>query len=62
MATEHGAVDCASGNRVALSVGTLLLTWWLVAAATSDAAFDNGAMVHGIRDRLCCCCSAGRLR
>ncbi len=24
---------------IALSVGTLLLTWWLVAAATSDAAF-----------------------
>jgi succinate dehydrogenase / fumarate reductase cytochrome b subunit len=27
----------ASG--IALSVGTLLLTWWLVAAATSDRAF-----------------------
>jgi succinate dehydrogenase / fumarate reductase cytochrome b subunit len=24
---------------VALGVGTLLLTWWLIAAATSDAAF-----------------------
>lgn len=26
---------------IAVSVGTLLLTWWLVAAATSDAAFAN---------------------
>jgi len=26
---------------VALGVGTLLLTWWLVAAASSDAAFAN---------------------
>lgn len=26
---------------IALSVGTLLLTWWLVAAASSDQAFDN---------------------
>ncbi len=25
---------------VGLGIGTLLLTWWLVAAATSDAAFD----------------------
>jgi succinate dehydrogenase / fumarate reductase, cytochrome b subunit len=25
---------------IALSVGTLLLTWWLIAAASSDAAFD----------------------
>ncbi|HTW25615.1 MAG TPA: succinate dehydrogenase, cytochrome b556 subunit [Acetobacteraceae bacterium] len=24
---------------IALSIGTLLLTWWLVAAATSDSAF-----------------------
>ena len=29
----------------ALSVGTLLLVWWLVAAATSDAAFDFVSMV-----------------
>lgn len=29
----------ASG--VALGVGTLLMTWWLVAAATSPAAFDT---------------------
>lgn len=27
------------GTGIALSVGTLLLTWWLVAAATSPAAF-----------------------
>jgi succinate dehydrogenase / fumarate reductase, cytochrome b subunit len=26
---------------VALAVGTLLLTWWLVAAATGNAAFSN---------------------
>lgn len=26
---------------VAVSVGTLLLTWWLVAAATSPAAYDT---------------------
>jgi len=26
---------------IALSVGTLLLTWWLVAAASSDQAFDT---------------------
>lgn len=26
---------------VALSVGTLMLVWWLVAAATSDRAYDN---------------------
>ena len=29
----------------ALSVGTLLLVWWLVAAATSDAAFATVSMV-----------------
>lgn len=26
---------------VGLSAGTLLLTWWLIAAATSDYAFEN---------------------
>ncbi len=26
---------------VGLAIGTLLLTWWLVAAATSDTAFDR---------------------
>jgi succinate dehydrogenase / fumarate reductase cytochrome b subunit len=26
---------------VGLAIGTLLLTWWLVAAATSDTAFEN---------------------
>ena len=26
---------------VGLGIGTLLLTWWLVAAATSDSAFDR---------------------
>ncbi len=32
---------------VALSVGTLLLVWWLVAAATSDVAFANvSAVIH----------------
>ena len=30
---------------VALSVGTLVLVWWLVAAATSDAAFATVTMV-----------------
>ncbi len=32
---------------VALGVGTLLLTWWLVAAATSDAAFENAQWFMG---------------
>ena len=32
---------------VALGVGTLLLTWWLVAAATSDAAFDRAQWFIG---------------
>ncbi len=31
----HRVTGCAVG------VGTLLLTWWLVAAATSDQAFDT---------------------
>jgi succinate dehydrogenase / fumarate reductase cytochrome b subunit len=37
MATSilHRVTGCATG------VGTLLLTWWLVAAATSDQAFDT---------------------
>jgi succinate dehydrogenase / fumarate reductase cytochrome b subunit len=37
MATSilHRVSGCAVG------VGTLLLTWWLVAAATSDQAFDT---------------------
>ena len=30
---------------VGLAVGTLLLTWWLVAAAVSDEAFDARAVV-----------------
>ncbi len=30
---------------VALSFGTLVLVWWLVAAATSDAAFATVSMV-----------------
>ena len=32
---------------VALGVGTLLLTWWLVAAAGSDAAFDRAQWFVG---------------
>jgi succinate dehydrogenase / fumarate reductase cytochrome b subunit len=32
---------------IALSVGTLLMTWWLVAAATSPAAFDNAQWFIG---------------
>jgi succinate dehydrogenase cytochrome b subunit len=32
---------------VALSVGTLLLTWWLVAAASSDQAFDRAQWFLG---------------
>ena len=32
---------------IALSVGTVLLTWWLVAAATSDAAFENAQWFMG---------------
>jgi succinate dehydrogenase / fumarate reductase, cytochrome b subunit len=37
MATSilHRITGCAVG------IGTLLLTWWLVAAATSDQAFDT---------------------
>jgi succinate dehydrogenase / fumarate reductase cytochrome b subunit len=37
MATSilHRVTGCA------VAVGTLLLTWWLVAAATSDQAFDT---------------------
>jgi succinate dehydrogenase / fumarate reductase cytochrome b subunit len=31
----------------ALSVGTLLLAWWLVAAATSDAAFATASWFIG---------------
>lgn len=32
---------------VALSVGTILLVWWLVAAATSDSAYDTvAAVIH----------------
>jgi succinate dehydrogenase / fumarate reductase cytochrome b subunit len=30
---------------IALSVGTLVLVWWLVAAATSDASFATVSMV-----------------
>jgi succinate dehydrogenase / fumarate reductase cytochrome b subunit len=30
-------------SGVALGVGTLVLTWWLVAAATSDAAYGRAA-------------------
>lgn len=37
----HRVTGCA------LSAGTLLLVWWLVAAATSDAAFGTvSAVVH----------------
>jgi succinate dehydrogenase / fumarate reductase cytochrome b subunit len=32
---------------VALAVGTLLMTWWLVAAATSDAAFATAQYFIG---------------
>jgi len=32
---------------VALSVGTLLLVWWLVAAATSDAAYASATWFIG---------------
>jgi succinate dehydrogenase cytochrome b subunit len=32
---------------VALGVGTLLLTWWLVAAASSDDAFDRAQWFLG---------------
>lgn len=32
---------------VALSVGTLLMTWWLVAAAVSDAAFADAQWFIG---------------
>jgi succinate dehydrogenase / fumarate reductase cytochrome b subunit len=32
---------------VALGVGTLLLTWWLIAAASSDGAFDQAQWFMG---------------
>ena len=32
---------------VALAMGSLLMTWWLVAAASSDAAFDTVQTVLG---------------
>jgi succinate dehydrogenase / fumarate reductase cytochrome b subunit len=32
---------------VALAVGTLLMTWWLVAGAGDDAAFDRAQTVIG---------------
>lgn len=32
---------------VGLAVGTLLLTWWLVAAATSDSAFESAQWFMG---------------
>lgn len=32
---------------VGLAVGTLLMTWWLVAAATSDAAFEKAQWFMG---------------
>ena len=32
---------------VALGIGTLMLTWWLVAAASSDAAFDRAQWFMG---------------
>ena len=47
---------------VALGVGTLLLTWWLIAAASSDDAFE--AQPNGSWDwrSVCCFCLAGRWR
>ena len=53
LAAQHGAVDHRTGSPAsALAVGTLLMTWWLVAAATSEDAFASGAMVPGLADRL----------
>ena len=34
-------------SGLAVGVGTLLLTWWLVAAAGSDAAFDRAQWFMG---------------
>ena len=31
---------CHRGSGLALAVGTILLVWWLLAAATGDAAFN----------------------
>jgi succinate dehydrogenase / fumarate reductase cytochrome b subunit len=39
---------------VALAVGTLLMTWWLIAAATSDAAFATAQYVIGSPIGLLC--------
>ena len=44
-------------HRVAgcmVSIGTLLLTWWLVAAATSDEAFDTVQWFIGSAVGLLC--------
>jgi len=35
------------GTGLALAFGTLFLVWWLVAAATSDAAFANAQWFFG---------------
>jgi succinate dehydrogenase / fumarate reductase cytochrome b subunit len=50
MATSilHRVTGCAVG------VGTLLLTWWLVAAATSDEAFDTAQWFVGSSVGLLC--------
>jgi succinate dehydrogenase / fumarate reductase, cytochrome b subunit len=50
MATSilHRVTGCAVG------AGTLLLTWWLVAAATSDQAFDTVQWVIGSPVGLFC--------
>jgi succinate dehydrogenase / fumarate reductase, cytochrome b subunit len=50
MATSilHRVTGCAVG------VGTLLLTWWLVAAATSDQAFDTAQSFVGSAVGLFC--------
>jgi succinate dehydrogenase / fumarate reductase cytochrome b subunit len=41
MSILHRITGCA------LAVGTLLLTWWLVAAASSDAVFDRAQWFMG---------------
>ena len=46
---------------VGLGIGTLLLTWWLVAAATSDRAFAWVQWFLGTPIGILCC-SAGRCR
>ena len=47
---------------IALSIGTLLLIWWLVAAATIATTRSTGCSGSSARRSACFCCSAGPWR